>query len=174
MVKMAEGNCTVFFIMGVSGSGKTTVGQLLAQELGFNFFDGDDYHPRSNVVKMSRGVPLDDNDRLPWLQTINKLAVKEGQAGCVIACSALKAKYRKILTKGLPHHVHWIFLDGDYQIISERLKRRIGHFMPEELLRSQFETLEIPTEAIRISVGSAPSEQLAEIIRQWNLKRKSG
>ena len=171
---MSLASGTVFYIMGVSGCGKSTVGTLLGEELGFPFFDGDDYHPEANIHKMSQGIPLNDKDRLPWLERIRALALEQGQAGCVIACSALKAKYRKTLAEGLPHKVYWIFLDGDYQTISERMKKRSGHFMPEHLLRSQFETLEIPGEAIRIPVESAPKEQVAEIIRQWELKRKSG
>ena len=165
---------TVFFIMGVSGSGKSSVGSLLGKELGFPFFDGDDYHPEANVLKMSQGKPLDDNDRLPWLETLQGLALEHGEPGCVIACSALKAKYRKTLTVGLPHDVHWIFLDGDYHTILERMKKRKGHFMPEKLLRSQFETLERPENAIHIALASTPTEQVSEIIRLWDLKRKSG
>ena len=171
-MSLAKG--TVFYVMGVSSSGKSTIGQLLGQELGIAFFDGDDFHPESNILKMSKGIPLNDRDRLPWLERINKLALKNGQKGCVIVCSALKAKYRKTLTKGLPYDVHWIFLIGDYQTILDRMKKRSGHFMPEKLLRSQFDTLETPVEAINIPVESSPKEQVAEIIRQWESKRKSG
>lgn len=171
---MSQGNGTVFFVMGVSGSGKSTVGTMLGKELGLRFFDGDDYHPEANIIKMSEGIPLNDHDRNPWLQRIRDLALEHGQAGCVIACSALKVKYRKKLAHGLPHKVHWIFLEGDYQTLLERMQKRSGHFMPEHLLRSQFDTLETPEEAIRIAVELSPTEQVAEIIRQWKTKRKSG
>ncbi|MCX2719389.1 gluconokinase [Lentiprolixibacter aurantiacus] len=170
---MREGRGTVFFVMGVSGCGKSTVGRLLAKELELPFFDGDDYHPKSNIDKMSKGKPLDDNDRLPWLQSINRLAMEHADSGCVIACSALKVKYRKILVEGLPR-VFWIFLKGDYSTILERIKKRSGHFMPEELLRSQFDALELPDNAIHVTVELSPPEQVDEIIRQWESNKKSG
>ncbi len=169
---MSNDKGTVFFVMGVSGSGKSTVGTLLGKKLGFPFFDGDDYHPEVNILKMSHGKPLNDQDRLPWLKRIRELAMEKGQPGCVIACSALKAKYREILDEVLLHNVHWIFLDGDYQSILDRMKNRKGHFMPEKLLRSQFEALERPEEAFHITVESTPEAQVSEIIRLW--KRKSG
>lgn len=164
---------TVFYIMGVSGSGKTTVGQLLGRELGLPFFDGDDYHPKANIRKMSQGEPLNDADRAPWLERIRTLALENSQRGCIIACSALKANYRDILAGGLPADVVWVFLEGDYHTILERMKKRTGHFMPEELLRSQFDTLETPKAAIHVSLEATPSEQVAEVISHWKSKRKS-
>ncbi|MBT8321082.1 MAG: gluconokinase [Eudoraea sp.] len=171
---MSENSGTVFFVMGVSSSGKSTVGRLLAQQLGFPFYDGDDYHPKANVLKMSKGEPLNDDDRLPWLLKIRELAMEKGIPGCVIACSALKATYRQTLTDGLPHQVQWVYLAGDYQTILARMQKRTGHFMPEELLRSQFDTLEAPDDAITVPLESSPSEQVAQIINLWKPKRKSG
>lgn len=171
---MSDKSGTVFYIMGVSGSGKSTVGQLLGQKLGFPFFDGDDYHPEANIIKMSQGAPLDDEDRLPWLLRIRKLALERGSSGCVIACSALKESYRKTLSEGLPHHIEWVFLTGDYKTILARIQERAGHFMPEELLKSQFDALETPDDAIPVPVEASPSEQVILIIKNWQSKRKSG
>lgn len=164
----------VFFVMGVSGSGKTTVGKLLAEKLEFPFFDGDDFHPEANIIKMSAGEPLNDEDRLPWLVRLGQVAQEHGIPGCVIACSALKAKYRTTLTGGLTHEVHWVFLDGDYETIIARMKERKDHFMPAALLRSQMETLEAPVNAIRIPIAGTPEQQVEQIINFWKSKRKSG
>ena len=171
---MSDNSGTVFYVMGVSGSGKTTIGRLLAENLGFPFFDGDDYHPQANIDKMSKGEPLDDNDRQPWLQRLRELAVEYGIPGCVIACSALKKSYREILSEGLPHQTEWVFLKGDYQTILARMKERTGHYMPKELLRSQFDALESPGGAISVPIEETPSQQLAYIIQCWKSKRKNG
>ncbi|MBT8322587.1 MAG: AAA family ATPase, partial [Eudoraea sp.] len=123
---MSSGIGTVFFVMGVSGSGKSTLGKQLAKTLGVSFFEGDDYHPKSNVRKMSQGIALTDTDRLPWLQKLRKIAGENGKQGCVISCSALKASYREVLSRGLSVEVAWIFLDGDYDTILGRLRHRAG------------------------------------------------
>ena len=143
--------------MGVSGVGKTTIGKLLSQELQIPFFDGDDFHPKENIAKMSNGIPLNDDDRNGWLQTLNKLAKDElKNNSCIIVCSALKQKYRDILTEGV--EAHWVYLKGSFQQIKERLEARSNHFMSSKLLESQFETLEEPIESIEIDINLSPTE----------------
>ena len=110
--------------MGVSGSGKSTIGELLAQKLNIPFFDTDDFHPKENVEKMKAGNPLNDKDRAPWLDNLNQLAKKElAKKGAVITCSALKEKYRVRLEEGLPNSPEWIFLNGDFEMILQRMNR---------------------------------------------------
>jgi gluconokinase len=127
-------------VMGVSGSGKSTVGAVLAGRLGVPFEDADDLHPRENVEKMTRGVPLDDNDRWPWLELIGEWLVAH-ESGGVIACSALKRRYRDQLRHHC-HSVEFLHLEGGRDLIERRQASRPGHFMPASLLTSQFETLE--------------------------------
>ncbi|WP_436994821.1 gluconokinase [Streptomyces sp. enrichment culture] len=127
--------------MGVSGSGKTTVGTALAERLGVPYAEADDFHPPENVAKMASGVPLTDEDRAPWLDAIAAwLKAQEGEGG-VVTCSALKRVYRDRLRRAAPE-VFFLHLDGSPELIGERLSGRTGHFMPSALLRSQFETLE--------------------------------
>jgi carbohydrate kinase (thermoresistant glucokinase family) len=155
----------IIYIMGVSGCGKTTVGELLSEKMGIPFFDADDFHPAANKEKMKAGVALNDEDRKGWLQKINALAlVHAALKGAVIACSALKDKYRNILQNGIAD-TDWIFLQGTYQTIYERMKKREGHYMPANLLTSQFESLEIPVAALTISVEKKPGE-IVDIILQ--------
>lgn len=128
-------------VMGVSGSGKTTVGTALAERLGVPYAEADDFHPPENVAKMASGVPLTDEDRAPWLDAIAAwLKAQEGEGG-VVTCSALKRVYRDRLRRAAPE-VFFLHLDGSPELIGERLSGRTGHFMPSALLRSQFETLE--------------------------------
>lgn len=150
--------------MGVSGTGKTTIGKLLAEKLNIPFFDGDDFHPSANIEKMSAGIPLNDLDREGWLQTLNKLANEHKASGAVIACSALKESYRQILKKGMNNQMDFIFLQGSFELIKKRMEQRKGHFMPLELLKSQFNTLEIPRDAIFISVDQTSEKILSEIL----------
>jgi carbohydrate kinase (thermoresistant glucokinase family) len=155
----------IIYIMGVSGCGKTTVGELLSEKTGIPFFDADDFHTAANKEKMKSGQPLTDEDRKGWLQKLNALAlVHAALKGAVIACSALKDKYRNILQNGIAN-TEWIFLQGDYEMIYERIKKREGHYMPANLLISQFESLEIPDAALTISVEKKP-EEIVDIILQ--------
>jgi gluconokinase len=153
-------------VFGVSGAGKTTVGKLLAEELGWRFYEADDFHPRANIEKMHTGRPLTDEDRWPWLERLREqitrsLAAKEN---AVLACSALKRVYRERLR--VSGEVKFVFLRGDYALIAEQLRRRRGHFMNPELLRSQFADLEEPQadeDAITVQVGRTPEELVEEI-----------
>jgi len=150
--------------MGVAGSGKTTVGRRLARRLGWTFLDADEYHPRANVEKMARGVPLTDADRRPWLEALHELIAAKLAAGesLVMACSALKERYREALRVGdEPHFVH---LRGDFDLIHERLLARRGHYMPAELLASQFEALEEPRDAIIVDIGSSVEGIVGDIL----------
>lgn len=150
--------------MGVSGSGKTLVGSLLAERLDIPFYDGDDYHPKSNIDKMRNGIPLSDSDRRQWLCALAHLIGEAAiSTGAVIACSALKEKYRQILA--LAADISFVYLKGDYDLIMGRLLRRTGHFMPPELLQSQFDALEEPLKALTLQVNMSPDEIVGRIIQ---------
>ena len=154
------------FIMGVSGVGKSTIGSLLAEELNIPFFDGDDYHSEANILKMSKGEPLNDDDRLVWLQTLNELAIKQlKNNSCVIVCSALKEKYRDILTDSIKSNSKWVVLTGSFDQILERINMRKDHFMPSNLLKSQFDILETPKNAIEIDINLTP-QHIVEVIKK--------
>ncbi len=161
---MNKPESSIFFIMGVSGCGKSTIGKLLAKALEIPFYDGDDYHPEENIKKMASGQALNDDDRKGWLAQLNILAVDHKTTGAVIACSALKESYREMLAKDIREAVKWVFLEGTFEEILERLQARKGHFMPTALLRSQFNDLEIPEDAISVSIGLSPEQIVAEII----------
>lgn len=154
----------IFYVMGVSGCGKTTLGQLLSRQLGIPFFDGDDFHPPENIQKMAGGTPLEDRDRKGWLLRLNELARNHKDTGAVIACSALKEAYRKVLARGLDQQVRWIYLHGTYEELHNRMTQRKGHFMPAGLLESQFETLEPPAYGIHIPVALPPDQALRKIL----------
>jgi gluconokinase len=160
-------------VMGVSGSGKSTIGEQLAQRLGWSYEDGDKFHPLSNVAKMSAGQPLTDEDRWPWLQAIAKEIdrVCEARGHAVIACSALKRAYRDILVHGRPE-VRIIYLQGTQDLIAGRLALRKGHFMPPGLLASQFKTLEPPDASenpVTVSIDAPVETIVDDIVRQSGL-----
>jgi gluconokinase len=157
----------IFVVMGVSGSGKTTVGTLLADRTGAVFADADDYHPLANKQKMAAGHPLNDDDREPWLEELNRVMrgwFEAGKSG-VMACSALKAKYRLTLSAGIPSDMlKFIWLDASKELISERLSERKHEFMNPHLLESQIKTLEPPTDALRIVNDRKPEEIVDQIL----------
>jgi gluconokinase len=160
-------------VMGVSGSGKSTIADKLAERLGWTFEDGDRFHPPSNVAKMSAGHPLTDEDRWPWLQAIADEIDRVCKAGerAVIACSALKRAYRDILVHGR-NDVRIVFLNGSQQLIAGRLAARKGHFMPPGLLTSQFRTLEPPQPSerpITVSIDASVEAIVDDIVRQLKL-----
>ena len=154
----------IIIVMGVSGAGKSTVGKLLALDLGWSFYEGDDFHPRSNVVKMAQGIPLTDDDRWPWLRRIRLLIddlVSRGQNG-VIASSALKQAYRDQLVKG-EDDVKLVYLKGEYDLIMSRLEDRRDHFMKGSLLESQFREMEEPEGVVTLDVTSDPKVIVATV-----------
>jgi len=154
----------VIILMGVTGSGKTTVGQRLASEVGWQFLDADDFHPPANKAKMHAGMPLTDEDRWPWLDALHDTITKalaDGR-GTVLACSALKASYRDRLSDDLAG-VHYVLLDGDYAVLQSRLAHRPGHFMNPALLDSQIATLERPTNALVVDVADPIEAQVNSI-----------
>jgi gluconokinase len=160
-------------VMGVSGSGKSTVAESLAERLGWPFEDGDSFHPPANVAKMAAGHPLTDDDRWPWLNAIADEIARTCEAGghVIIACSALKHAYREVLLRGRDD-VRFVFLNGTQALIADRLARRKGHFMPPELLTSQFRTLEPPEESehvITVSIDAPVEPIVDEIVRQLQL-----
>jgi gluconokinase len=155
----------VLIIMGVSGCGKTTIGRLLAERQTAIFYDADDFHPESNREKMKQGIALSDADRLPWLRRLHRLideAITK-ERSLVIACSALKQRYREILRGPHEKKVIFIHLAGSFEVIAQRMRSRTGHYMPPSLLTSQFNDLEPPSEAITVSIEQTPEEMLATI-----------
>ncbi|HEX2980339.1 MAG TPA: gluconokinase [Anaerolineaceae bacterium] len=160
----------IVVIMGVSGSGKTTIGRLLARRLGWPFYDGDDFHPIENIRKMSQGIPLTDVDRDSWLDALASLLRNTLERGgsAVLACSALKRAYRERLRVD-PQRVRFVYLKGDYAIIRQRLQERSGHFMDPDLLVSQFETLEEPSQSLTVDIYPLPERIVDEIIRELSL-----
>lgn len=155
----------IIYIMGVSGSGKTTIGKKLSARTGIPFFDGDDFHSAANKEKMRAGHPLNDDDRDEWLTHINNFAKERAKdKGAIIACSALKEKYRAVLAGGIIVPVFWVFLQGDFGLILERMEERTHHYMPSSLLASQFEILETPRRAIVMDIRDEPDEIVEKII----------
>ncbi|UCS93878.1 NADP-dependent phosphogluconate dehydrogenase [Echinicola marina] len=160
----------IILLMGVSGSGKTTVGKMLSEALKLPFYDADDFHPEENIQKMRAGIPLNDLDRKPWLETLSvKLSDWEKEGGAILACSALKEAYRSILVQ-YGTLVDWFFLRGQASLIEERMESRQGHYMPTGLLASQLETLEIPRYAQSIDISQTPEKIVKDIMS--NLENK--
>lgn len=152
-----------FILMGVSSTGKTSVGTALAQRLGIKLIDGDDLHPRANILKMGQGQPLNDEDRAPWLERIRDAAFsleQKSEVG-IIVCSALKKKYRDLI-RDSNESVKFLFLHGSFELVLERMKQRKGHYMKTEMLKSQFDTLEVPqadeADVIHISIDGSFEE----------------
>jgi carbohydrate kinase (thermoresistant glucokinase family) len=167
----------VIIVMGVSGSGKSTVGALLALQLGWDFEDGDWFHPKANIEKMHSGVALTDEDRWPWLDAIAAWIDKTRHSGAraVIACSALKRRYRDILI-GDRADVRLVYLKGEEELIARRISIRHEHFMPQELLHSQFEALEEPggdERPITVSIEPEPPEIVAQILSSLGFRAKT-
>jgi gluconokinase len=162
----------IIMVMGVTGSGKTTVGKLLAQRLGWGFLDADDFHSAANKAKMHQGIPLTDADRMPWLTSIHAklMQLTAEKRNAVLACSALKRSYRQLLTDGIDARI--VYLKGSYEFIAERLRSRKGHFADEHILAGQFADLEEPTldEAIVVDITPAPETIVTEIPQQLKLQ----
>jgi gluconokinase len=159
----------IVLLMGVAGSGKTTVGRLLSQELGWAFADADDFHPAANVEKMRRGIPLTDEDRAPWLDALRQLLVgwiSEEKNG-VLACSALKQSYRDALAVG--PEVKIVYLKGSPALLRERVVSRHGHYMKAGMLESQFRALEEPKDAITVDVSASAEKVAAEVRKRLGL-----
>jgi carbohydrate kinase (thermoresistant glucokinase family) len=154
----------IVLVMGVSGSGKTTIGEALARELGWKYLDADDYHPRENVAKMAAGIALEDFDRWPWLDKINEELLKIQKQGesTVVGCSALKQAYRERLARGL-RGLEVVYLRGDFKLLESRVAARKHRYMPASLLQSQFDTLEPPAHAIEIDVSAPIARSISQI-----------
>lgn len=154
----------IVVMMGVSGSGKTTIGRLVAERLGYDFLEGDTLHPAANVAKMSHGIPLDDADRAPWLAAIRQHldAARQAGKGLVVACSALKQQYRDYLAA--TGAVRWVYLYGSPELLRARMEARHGHYMHANMLASQFAALEPPHDAIAVDVTPPPETIAAQVI----------
>jgi|TARA_Y100000034_G_scaffold93789_1_gene113554 6-phosphogluconate dehydrogenase len=151
--------------MGVSGSGKTTVGKALASALGIPFYDADDFHPQDNIVKMDQGIPLQDLDRESWLETLSKnLTQWEAATGAVLACSALKEMYRTALNSGVNNDITWVYLYGRSELIKERMAGRRGHYFKPELLDSQLADLEPPQYGWHFNISSSADHIVKSIL----------
>jgi carbohydrate kinase (thermoresistant glucokinase family) len=155
----------LIIIMGVSGSGKTTVGKLLSGKTGWPFYDADSFHSKENIDKMQAGIPLTDKDRWPWLDSMNVFA-KEKLAGSnlIFTCSALKEIYRQRLTKDIESNCHWVDLRGDFDTILKRMQQREQHYMPAALLQSQFDLLQEPANALVEDIVQSPQIIVEHII----------
>ena len=159
----------IYIITGVAGSGKTTFGKLLAQKLNLPFFDADNFHPASNVQKMHEGLPLNDSDRQPWLNRLaENIFAWQQEGGAVLACSALKERYRKSLMAVPSSEITWIYLKAPRELIASRLSRRKNHFFNARLLDSQFEALEEPAYGVHLDVTNN-TEELLDILSAMSL-----
>jgi len=150
---------------------KKHIGKLLAKEYDIPFFDGDDFHPEANVQKMAAGNPLNDDDRQGWLERLNELSIEHTNKGVVIACSALKKSYREILTRQIVNQAEFVYLEGSFEEVAERLASRENHFMPTGLLQSQFEALEVPANVLVVSINNTPAQIISKIIELYKTKK---
>ena len=165
----------IAILMGVTGTGKSTIMHALVDRTGWEFAEGDDYHSEANKAKMRAGVPLTDGDRVPWLDALHGVLMGWAQAGKngVMTCSALKESYRKTLTQDLPDGlVHFVLLEAPKQVLGERLEHRTGHFMNPVLLDSQLATLEPPEDAIDVSVVGTPAQSVDQIVEKLGVAVK--
>lgn len=158
----SSGAYDAIIMMGVSGCGKTTCGRAIAEQMQLTFVDGDDYHPAANIAKMAGGTPLDDSDRAPWLKALRQRLrqAQQDRAPVVLACSALKATYREQLAF-VGCRFAYVYLEGSFSTLMSRLRGRTGHFMPSELLQSQFDILEIPPYGLTVSIEGSIDETIA-------------
>jgi gluconokinase len=156
----------IVVVIGVSGSGKSTIGTALARAIGCQFLEGDTLHSQANIDKMSRGIPLDDDDREPWLAEVHKRMADASERGMdlVVACSALKQAYRQTLERGL--ELKWVYLKGSHALFRSRLQQRTAHFMKANMLESQFDALEEPSNAIIVDAASSPEVIVERILQQ--------
>jgi gluconokinase len=157
----------ILVLMGVTGAGKTTVGKLLAEQTGWRFADGDDFHSDANKAKMHAGIPLTDEDRKPWLATLHQLLLGWYEAGIsgILGCSALKKSYRDALTPQIPSvSIRFILLEVSRPALEERLKERKNHYMNPDLLQSQLDTLEVTPDLLRVSAEGSPEKIVQEIL----------
>ena len=163
----------VIVILGVSGCGKTTVGRLLSARMGLAFYDADDFHPQANIDKMSRGLPLDDRDRELWLEILSgKLLEWSEREGAILACSALREKYREKLSEKTGR-IEWVYLKGSFELILDRMKSRAGHYMGPGMLSSQFDALEEPAYGLVMDIDQTPEQITEQIISQLSMEKKS-
>ncbi|EAZ80488.1 gluconokinase [Algoriphagus machipongonensis] len=161
----------LIIVTGVSGTGKTTIGEGLSNHFKLPFFDADHFHPEKNIEKMSQGFPLDDQDRMPWLQALaNKLLESQQSGGAVLACSALKEAYREILQ--VNQQVHWVHLKGDRDLIWDRMLARKNHYMKASMLDSQIATWEDPSYGLHLSIDETPEKMVSEAI-SYILKKEA-
>lgn len=157
----------IYLLMGVSGVGKSTIGSILSKKLNIPYYDADDFHSDGNIEKMKKGIPLTDKDRDTWLDTLaGKIKEWSQEKGAILACSALKEKYRQHLQSIPKDETVWIYLHADYQVIYDRIKNRENHYFHADLLQSQYDTLEVPDYGIDINVDSSVGEIVDEILKK--------
>ena len=163
----------VIILMGVSGSGKTTIGNLLSKRTGFPFFDGDDFHPEVNVQKMASGIPLTNQDRVDWIREISDFMNNIPGEHKILACSALNRSIRSLIINGIKEPCYFVFLKGDYDLIKDRMDKREAHYMKSGMLTSQFKTLEEPENTVTIGVDNSPDRICDEIYKAVQEKIKA-